>query len=208
VTITRGLLTIDEAVSYVGKNQSVDTAELEDAVTAVSRKIERFCGRHFDQITEARTFEVEDESELELGPFNDLVSVTTLKTDSTGDGVYETTIASTAYQLEPYNAALRDEPYTELCLIDGSSWPTSSSLSGTGRENVIQITGVWGWPAVPAEVKQAARHLLNFAVKLQDAPLGVAGGMDMGAVYVGGRLPPFAVDLLRPYVHPLYVGLA
>jgi hypothetical protein len=207
VTITRGLLTIDEAVSYVGKNQSVDTAELEDAVEAVSRKIERFCGRHFDQIVEARTFEVAGLYELELGPYNDLVSVSTngLKVDTTGDGVYETTIASTSYQLEPYNAALRDEPYLELCLIDGTTFPTHVA---PGRENLIQVTATWGWPAIPAEVKQAARQLLNYAVKLQDAPLGVAGGMDMGAVYVGGKLPGFAVDLLRPYVHPLHVGLA
>jgi hypothetical protein len=203
--IVNGLLTIDEAISYVGKNQSVDTAELEDAVTAVSRKIERFCGRHFYQVSEARTFEVEDWSELELGPFNDLVSVTLLRTDTDADGVYETTIPSTAYQLEPYNAALGDEPYTKLCLLSGTTFPIPTS---GGRENLIQITGTWGWPAVPAEVKQAARHLINYAVKLQDAPLGVAGGMDMGAVYVGGRLPPFAVDLLRPYVHPMHVGLA
>ena len=47
MAIVNGYLTIDEAVSYIGVNETRDTTELEDVVTSVSRLIDRYCGRQF-----------------------------------------------------------------------------------------------------------------------------------------------------------------
>jgi hypothetical protein len=96
-----------------------------------------------------------------------------LKFDTDGSGNYETTISASNYQLEPYNAAVRGEPYLELNLLNGTQFPIPT---WNGRENLIEITGVWGWPSVPAAIKQSARFLLNEHIKLQSAPLGVVGG--------------------------------
>jgi len=63
----------------------------------------------------------------------------------------------------------------------------------------VTVTGVWGWSAVPAAVQQAARLQVARVHKRIDAPFGVAGFGDMGAI----RVVPFDHDvqqLLAPYV--------
>jgi len=202
MTVTNGYLTSEEGVEYVGQNSARSASLVDDAINSVSRLIDRYCGRHFYQVTEARTFEVEELDELCFGPFNDLTTLTTLKVDADGSGSYETTI--TDYQLEPYNAAISGEPYLELNLLGGTLFP--SPVYG-GRENLIEITGVWGWPSVPPEVKQAARFLLNEHIKLQDAPLGTVGG-EFGISYARSTMPARVADLLGPYRHPGNFGLA
>lgn len=204
MSITNGYLDVDQARSYTGQNATVDPEFLESSVTAVSRSIDEFCGRHFYQVTEARTFEVEIVTELEFGPFNDLTTLTTLKTDSAGDGTFETTIAASGYELGPLNAASRTEPFLALRLLAGATFPTTT----TGRSDLIQVTGVWGWPAVPPQVKSACRVLLAELVKLQDAPLGFAGGMEMGTAYVGSMAWRKATALLAPLRHPDGFGIA
>lgn len=204
MAILNGYITLDEARSYVGRQSSVDPAELEDVVTSASRLIDRHCGRHFYSKTEARTFEVDDLCELHFGPFNDLTTLTTLKTDAAGDGTYETTISASSYQLEPFNAAVRAEPYLEVWLLGTTQFP--APVYGA-REDLIQITGVWGWPSVPAEVKQACRIITAEISKLQLAPLGSMGG-EFGVQYVRNQLPARAVSLLAPYRHPDNFGVA
>lgn len=205
MTTTNSYISTDEAVDYVGQNAARSTDFIDDCINAASRQIDRWCGRHFYQVTEARTFDVEELDCLELGPFNDLVSVTTLKVDANADGSYETTYGSSLYQLEPVNAALRGEPYTEIELRSGTMFPTP--VYG-GPENLIQITGVWGWPSVPPEVKSACRILVAEMVALENAPLGTSGGGDFGAAYVGSGTRKRAFDMLAPYRHPANFGLA
>lgn len=210
MTITNGYLTIDEAVEYVGQSDVRDTAMLEDVVTAASRLIDRHCDRHFYQATAtARIFDSPDGYSLTFGPFNDLVSVTSVKTDDNEDGSYETTRSATTYQLHPVGATTRGPaawPYTSLHMLGGATLPTPTI---TGRVGLIEITGTWGWPtAPPPEVKQACRLIVAEMAKLKDAPLGIAGGDVMGVAYVGRRLPARAVDLLAPFRHPLNFGLA
>ena len=208
MTITAGYLTQDEALTYV-KAANTSSEFVEDCVTAASRMIDNYCSRDFFQTGTvgtpvARTFAVEDVSCLRFGTHNDLVSVTTLKTDAAGDGTYETTIAASAYELGPLNAAARNEPFLSLRLFTGTTFPTTT----TGRSDLIQITGVWGWPVVPAEVKAACRVLLAELVKLQDAPLGFAGGMEMGTAYVGSMAWRKATGLLAALRHPDGFGIA
>jgi hypothetical protein len=208
MAIVNGYLTIDEAVQYVGRNETRDTTELEDVVTSVSRLIDRYCGRQFFQSTAtARTFDSLDGLHVEFGPFNDLVSATTGAYDSNDDGTYESTVSASGYQLLPTtNTAPIDEPYTALKLINGSTFPYSPAASG--RVGLIRITGTYGWSAVPVEVKQAARIMVAEVAKLADAPLGVAGFGEFGVMRVSRSMPARALQLLQPYRHPLNVGMA
>lgn len=212
MAVTDGYLTSAEAGSYIGRQFADGSGILDDVVTSVSRMIDQHCGRHFyrDGTTEvpvARVFEVENLSELELGPFNDLVSITSLKTDDNGDGTYETTLSASNYQLCPVNAVSRGayaEPYTEIDLLNATTFP---SAVASGREYLIEVSGVWGWPAVPAEVRQAARILVAEVAKLQDAPLGVVGQSEFGVFRVPAQMPPVARRMLAPLVHPAWVGI-
>jgi len=206
MTITNGYLTQAEALAYVGQNLVQDTSLLDDVVTSSSRMIDRYCGRTFYQVTEARTFATEDDIySLQMGPFDDLVSITTLKTDPTGAGVYSTTIGATSYQLVPYNGPQYEEPYTSLQLLGGVQWPVPTFNM---RQNTVEITGVWGWPAVPLDVKQACRIIVAEIAKLESAPLGVAGFGEFGVVRVSQTMPPRARQLLQPYKHGSNFGIA
>jgi hypothetical protein len=210
LSITNGYLTAEEAREYVGQNDSRAIEILEDVVTASSRLVDRHCGRHFYQVTAtARIFDSADGYSLTFGPFNDLVSVTTVKTDDNEDGSYETTRSASTYQLHPVGATTKAPaawPYTSLHMLGGASLPV---IGTTGRHGLIEITGTWGWPtAVPPEVKAATRIIVAEVFKLKDAPLGVAGFGEMGVSYVGRRMPARALDLLAPFRHPLNFGMA
>jgi hypothetical protein len=168
--------------------------------------IDRYCGREFYQTTEARTFATSDDIyTLSFGSFNDLVSVTTLKTDPTGNGVYSTTIGATSFQLLPYNASQASEPYTDLQLLGGVQWPVPTFNM---RQNTVEITGVWGWPSVPLDVKQACRIIVAEISKMQESPLGVAGFGEFGVMRVSKTMPPRAMQLLAPYRHGHNFGIA
>jgi hypothetical protein len=68
-----------------------------------------------------------------------------------------------------------------------------------GEQALVKVTGVWGWPAVPAAISQAtilqaARHFKRY-----DSPLGVAGFGDFGVVRVSRFLDADVQMLVEPY---------
>src|SRR5580765_5895420 len=101
------VLALDQARWYVGPDElkdrlgvtdTSDDSIIADVCSATSRWIDQFCGRHFFRMSDVRTYQPEDIWVLNT---DDLVSVTTLKIDTDGDGVYETTWASaTDYMLK------------------------------------------------------------------------------------------------------------
>ena len=210
MAITDGYLTLEECLTWVGRNESRDTYELEDIVTSVSRMIDRYCGRHFYTVAaDAREFDVDpDGYTVTFGPFNDLISVTSVTYDNNDDGTYESTLSASGYQLlaPVQGQAPGVWPYTQLRVTTSTLLPSPPTASG--RERLIRITGNWGWPAVPPEVKQAARLLVAEMAKLQDAPLGVAGQSEFGVFRVSSYMPSRARQLLQPFRHPGNVGLA
>jgi hypothetical protein len=210
--ISNGYISNAEAQAYIGRQFADATGVLHDIITTASRTVDRHCGRHFYQVgtTElpvSRYFDSHDGYSVDLGTYNDLVSVVTLRSDDIGGGTYGTTWSSTLYQLRPVGAAARSpqaEPFTSLVLLGGNTFPT---VVPSGRRGLIEIAGVWGWASVPIEVKQACRLLVHEYAKLQDAPFGMMGSAEFGM----SRIPPqkqrHVRELLAPFVHPANVGI-
>jgi hypothetical protein len=67
------------------------------------------------------------------------------------------------------------------------------------------VTGVFGWPAVPANVKQAALIAAADLFRLKDAPFGIAGFGEFGVVRVQAN--PRVMSLLRRYITGQRVGV-
>ena len=198
MTITNGYLTTAEARTYAGLSDLADTELLDDVVTAVSRAIDNACQRtFFQQAAQARTFTTQSATMLTLGAFNDLVSITTLKFDRDGDGTFEETIGATNFGLLDSDFP-ETGPYTAVELYNSTWYPVPGGTAGTGRTKLTQITGTWGWPAVPAQVKQACRLQVARVMKRQESPLGVAGFGEFGVVRVS-RLDPDIDAMLQPY---------
>ena len=57
-------------------------------------------------------------------------------------------------------------------------------LTFIGSPVNVQVTAKWGWAAVPTDVKNACRRLAQMRYKSKNAPFGVAGVGDMGAIHI------------------------
>lgn len=183
----------------IATTDTADDYELHAACFAASRSIETACERIFYRSATGtvRTFEPCGLYHLKLGPYNDLVSLASLKTDSAGAGVFSTTWSASDYQLLPYNPAAGPEtrPYTGIKAIGGQTFPV---ITGFGRDDRVEVTGVFGWSSVPWAVKKAALMLAEEIHK--STPYGVAGISDYGVIRV--RENPRIAKLIGSYIHP------
>lgn len=125
-----------------------------------------------------------------------IVTVTALATDIDGTGNYTQTWSANDYVLAPRNAALNSRPYTE---IDTSPFSNAVLNFPTGYLEV-KVTGTFGWPSVPAAVKQAALIQAGAIFASRTAPFGAIGGEQLGGVIrMSAALHPEARVLLEPY---------
>ena len=123
-----------------------DDARLLALIEAVSRVIDRYCGRHFYSMKSAKRFDGNGGVSL-LVP--DLISIDSggLKTDDNKDRSFETTWATTDYLLLPTNADPTNSddpearPYSRI-EVDRDAGSKASFPSG--RE-LVQVTGEWGY---------------------------------------------------------------
>ena len=67
----------------------------------------------------------------------------------------------------------------------------------------VQVTGVWGWPAVPDPVRQATLIYAHKLFKRADSPLGVQAITPDAPGVVIRKRDPDADALLAPYVRAL-----
>lgn len=175
--------TVAALKSSMGDSRTTDDLEYHAACFAASRSLEQYCQRTFYRTaSQARTLNIGGRYCLELPPFYDLVSVTSLKSDASGDGTFETTWTSTDYQLlcddnTPNTmAGPESKPYVKVKAIGSQTFPVTTAL--LTRSDRVEITGVWGWPAVPWAIKKAAEIVAAETFKLKDSPGMVAAGFE------------------------------
>ena len=188
----------------IGFTDAEDDARLIMACDAATSMIQAHCDRQFiaDTTATARVFvagtpwvcQVDD-----ISTTTDLV----VKTDEDDDGIFETTWASTDYQLEPLNGRLSGQswPTTKIRAIESREWPLE-----WGR-GVVQVTARWGWRTddatvvdyLPSSVVQAAQIQATSIFKSAEAPLGIAGFGDIGIMRLRQALHPVAASLLHPF---------
>lgn len=191
MAITNGYATLAQVKAAMRIADNVDDALIETAIESASRQIDGHCQRRFYQTTTTRVYTPNDSYITEI---DDLVSLTTLKTQSDIDGTYDTTWAASDYQLEPLNriAGGLDVSYTQIRAVGDYLFPTF------GGEATVEVTGVFGWASVPSEIKQACIILSQRQYKRYDSPLGVAGVGEIGVIRVS-RIDPDVASILAPY---------
>lgn len=167
---------------------------VDDAIEEACRAIDAHCGQFFySAASSAKVFDPFDSTTLYLPPVQ---SVTTLKTDEDDDGTYETTWASTDFQTYPLNGwsgGITGHPVFLINAIGDYTFPTTNGVPS------VQVTGAWGWAAVPAPVKSAAITLASAIVFKSSSPAGVVGQDAFGTIrlprdekqMVEGKLAPF-----------------
>lgn len=172
---------------------TLDDAALERIIAAVSRQLDVYCGRRFYAATQTRYFTATCSDHVWV---DDMLSVTTLKTDTDGDRVYETTWTTSDYQLEPINAQLESQPlpYERIC-----TKPLGSHSFPTG-EHDIQVVGSFGYATTtPSTIKLACLRQCALETMARTAPGGVNSVGDAAMPMRAGGLHPFVRTMLNPF---------
>jgi hypothetical protein len=196
MAITNGYCTLAELKAALRVQDAIDDALLELAIESASREIDGYCERVFYSTSATRVYAPTDVYTMTT---DDIVSITSLKSSS--DGVtYDTTWATSDYQLEPLNGVAGGlvTPYTRIRAVGNYLLPAWATGTIYNLEASMQIVGVFGWAAVPTAIRQATVILAMRLFKRLDAPLGVTGFGDMG-VMREGRFDPDVESLVGPF---------
>ena len=188
--------TADDLAAFLRINDDTEHPYLEGLLSSATEAVTAFCGQPFTAAAStatARTFEAKYCDVLPVYPISSTTDLV-VKTDTSENGTFETTWASTDYQLEPLNqisGSITDHPYTRIRAIGGYVFPVS-------KRALVEVTARWGWTTVPASVRDAT---LMHAARLHErrnAPAGiVAGDGFIGRTALG--LDPDVKMLLEPY---------
>jgi hypothetical protein len=188
--------TLAEFKSSIGITDSTDDTPLQSCLDAADQLINNYVDTKVGfGVTSSQT-RYYTAQRFDFVLTDPIVTVTALATDIDGTGNYTQTWSANDYVLAPRNAALDSRPYTE---IDTSPFSNAVLNFPTGYLEV-KVTGTFGWPSVPAAVKQAALIQAGAIWSSRTAPFGVIGSQDLGGVLrMSAALHPEARVLLEPY---------
>lgn len=188
--------TLSELKSSLGIADSTDDTPLQSCLDAADQLINNFVDTKVGfGVTASQTrYYTATRSDFVLT--DPIVTVTTLATDINGDGTYAQTWSATDYVLAPRNAALNSRPYTEIDVTPFSGGTLNFPTGYLG----VKVVGTFGWPSVPAAVKQAALIQAGAIWASRTAPFGAIGGETLGGVIrMSAALHPEARALLEAY---------
>ena len=195
MAIVQGYATLAEVKASARVSDNIDDSLFERAVEGASRRIDGHTGRFFYQTssTAVNQYAVDD---YNLAVTDIATSAGLLvQTDGDGDGTFETTwTLNTDYQLEPLDASLQGRPYRRIVAIGGKTFPMPS----VPPQPLVRVTAVWGWPAIPNDVREACVIMTLRIFQRANAALGVAGFGDMGPIMVRS-VDPDVREMLNPY---------
>ena len=202
MAITNGYATLAEvkAAARIPSSDTIDDALLELSIESASRDLDAYTERVFYSTGATAVTRVYIPQDIYLVETDDIISVQTLKSDSTGNGTFDITWAATDFQLEPLNgrAGGIDTPATRIRAIGEYLWPVYEPRNVNSNQASVQVTGVFGFASVPIAIKQATILAALRAYKRYESPTGVLGFSDMGVVRIG-RLDPDVQRLVDPY---------
>lgn len=192
--MTNAYCTLQEVKNALAIDDPQDDLAIEAAIMATSRMIDDYTGRFFykdgaPQSPVVRYFTAKDWWTCNI---DDIISITEIATDDNFDQLYSLVWQSDDYMVEPVNNPRRGWPWTRLIAIGSYIFPYNLPQS-------VRVTGVWGWSAIPEEVKMACRlQAARFFVRRQ-SPFGIAGSPEIGTVRLSSRLDPDVELLLKPF---------
>ena len=204
-TLNRYYCSAEELKSRLRITGTIDDLEVALAVAAASRAVDGYCDRYFYRAVDIRTFIPDDLYETRV---DDFVSVTTLATDPAGTtpqgGSFPITWAAADYQPWPYNPGNLGEPwpYTRIKAVGSKTfpWVIPQILM---RQDRVQLTAVYGWPAVPQAVKTATLITAAELFRMKGVPSAGEVIGEHPIAIVGAN--PMAGVLLAPYMRHAFL---
>lgn len=179
-------ISAEELKTAVSRKDDIADDDAQRAVSAASRAIDLLTGRKFGKTDteETRKFTAMSGRFVSI---RDMVSIETVKSDGLE-------LSEDDWTGFPLNADLDNRPFTGL----ESNGMFTKKIAG------IEITGIYGWPSVPAEVEQFTMILASkFFKRTRDAPWGIVstGGID-GLMVRLAREDPDLMMLVTQLIRP------
>jgi hypothetical protein len=196
MTIVNGYCTLAEvkAALRLENSDTKDDALLENTIEGASRRIDGECGRFFYK-TAPTAVSIMPRNEYYI-MLDDIATTTNLvvKTDTTGNGVFDTTwTLGVDYIMEPTNALVIQRPYRRISAIGAKTFP----LTVVPNPPTTQVTAQWGFDSIPFDIREATVLLAMRGFARYNSALGVVGFGDM-AITVRS-VDPDIRDMIDPY---------
>lgn len=151
--------------------------------------IDKFCNRSFDSVTTTKYF---DGTASPLC-IPDLITLTSLKLDTNGDGVYEATLTTSDYILYPLNST----PKESIRINPNGNYSSFAS----GIPSGVSITGTWGYAStVPGPIRRASIiQVQRWYKRKETAFADVVGVPELGEVHYYKGLDPDIHLIVQAY---------
>ena len=181
--------TSPELKAFLRVNDAVDDAQIAVAVSAASRAIDKYTGRQFGKVAALENREYGTAYDRHQGVYtvavDDLQDVTGLVVTAGSTVLTAATPTAPGYKLYPVNALPKGRPYEWIAVPN---------------PDLLTITALWGWTAVPASVKQATLLQASRFMARRESPYGVAGSPTDGSeMRLLARVDPDVAVSLDPF---------
>lgn len=216
------LITLTELKTALGipdpSAEHPDDAKNAAAISAATEIIRTYTDRTFDitppaAVATSRQFEYDGSGYLDI---DDAQTITTVS------AIYDSTFNPTSRPLNafewsarPFNKPVKfwlqlpDSPYAQGSPAMGFKY-NADTYSEYGRSleySIIEVTAVWGWPEIPADIRQAViwttLHLAeNPKSYIAESIEGYSRAYSIGGGTVDDVLPDRARQVLLPYIVP------
>lgn len=199
--------TITDLKNYLKLPLSDTTRDtnLTSAVNSATGDIEKHCHRQFnlDTAVSQRIYQPDSWIDVRTDDFGTLTGLI-VDIDPSGTGNFGQTLGALDYEVYPLNGIVDGTPgwpYNRLLATGGPLFP----IMTLRRRGTVRVTARYGWPTVPAPIKQACLIIAAQKFKLNDAPWGVAGMTEFGTA-VRIREIPLVKETLVPYIRYPVLG--
>jgi hypothetical protein len=203
VPVVNGYAALNDLKTALRIQDGVDDSLLEIALESASRLIDEYTMRNFYNAgTATRVFVPNDDDCVAI---DDAISISSIAVSTLLNKTFDQTWTTAEYQLEPLNNVvdgLSGWPYTRIRAVGVWEFPYDED----DEIATVQVTGVWGWSAVPTAVKQATIIQAMRIFKRLDSPLGVISSPDTGYFRVSSRIDPDVAMLLNSYRKTRHLG--
>lgn len=184
-------VTSEELAAFVRIGDNADDVQLNLAVAAASRAVDRATGRQFGQTAgaELRYFSATHEARSRCWVV-ELDDLAVMPTVVTADGA-----VTIDYTMRERNAPSKGLPWTSMVLGGSPGWTD------------VEVTARWGWSAVPETVKEATLLQASRLLARRNSPYGVTGSPDQGGeLRLLAQVDPDVALILRPFVRQWWVA--
>lgn len=189
--------------------QTERAGDLIGAVNTASREIDGWCGTRFwadphgndDEPTTRRFYAYSEERDgwcRSVVDIADAFDVVSIATDDDDDGTAETEWDAADFLELPIDGmvdGLEGFPVRRLEALTGL-FPEHTRRPG------VHATAYWGWLTVPKPVRQSCLRVAHWVFHAPNAPMGVQGFNEFGAVRMPRDEFQFVATALGPYCRP------